>query len=86
MRRVTPSHRASTWSNYAETATHYSDEDHDRASEVCETPPWLRRNQLYLLDVGCNTGVYSRLAAEAGAEVVSIDTDLQAVDRLLYEA
>jgi SAM-dependent methyltransferase len=35
-----------------------------------------------VLDVGCNTGVYSNLAAEAGAEVVSIDTDLQAVDRL----
>jgi ribosomal protein L11 methylase PrmA len=32
--------------------------------------------------VGCNTGVYSNLAVEAGAEVVSIDTDLQAVDRL----
>jgi SAM-dependent methyltransferase len=37
---------------------------------------------LKALDVGCNTGVYSNLAADAGAEVVSIDTDLQAVDRL----
>jgi SAM-dependent methyltransferase len=35
-----------------------------------------------VLDVGCNTGMYSNLAADAGAEVVSIDTDLQAVDRL----
>jgi SAM-dependent methyltransferase len=35
-----------------------------------------------VLDVGCNTGVYSNLAADAGAEVVSIDTDMQAVDRL----
>ena len=35
-----------------------------------------------MLDVGCNTGVYSNLAADAGAEVVSIDTDVQAVDRL----
>jgi SAM-dependent methyltransferase len=35
-----------------------------------------------VLDVGCNTGVYSNLAADAGAEVVSIDTDVQAVDRL----
>ena len=30
-----------------------------------------------VLDVGCNTGVYSNLAADAGAEVVSVDTDLQ---------
>jgi SAM-dependent methyltransferase len=35
-----------------------------------------------VLDVGCNTGVYSVIAADAGAEVVSIDTDLQTVDRL----
>ena len=28
MRKVTPEHRSSTWSDYAETATHYSEEDH----------------------------------------------------------
>jgi SAM-dependent methyltransferase len=81
MRRVTPSHRLSTWSNYAETATHYSDEDHARKRSFV-TAALARAKSAHLLDVGCNTGVYSRLAADAGAKVVSVDTDLQAVDRL----
>jgi hypothetical protein len=33
-----------------------------------------------VLDVGVNTVVYSRIAAEAGAEVVAWDTDVQATD------
>jgi 2-polyprenyl-3-methyl-5-hydroxy-6-metoxy-1,4-benzoquinol methylase len=81
MRRVTPSHRSSTWSNYAETATHYSDEDHTRKRSFVSCA-LAKSKPTHLLDVGCNTGVYSLLAAEAGAEVVSVDTDLQAVDRL----
>jgi SAM-dependent methyltransferase len=81
MREVTPAHRSSTWSDYAETATHYSDEDHARKRSFV-TNALAHAQPMRVLDVGCNTGVYSKLAADAGAEVVSIDTDLQAVDRL----
>ena len=81
MRKVTPTHRASTWSDYAETATHYSDEDHTRKRGFVADALAAAR-PMRVLDVGCNTGVYSNLAADAGAEVVSIDTDMQAVDRL----
>jgi len=87
MRRVTPSHRSSTWSHYAETAAHYNDEDHTR-KRAFVTQALARSTPRHVLDVGCNTGVYSLLAADAGAataagtEVISIDTDLQAVDRL----
>jgi SAM-dependent methyltransferase len=81
MRKVTPAHRSSTWSDYAETATHYSDEDHARKRNFV-TNALVDAQPTRVLDVGCNTGVYSNLAADAGAEVVSIDTDLQAVDRL----
>ena len=81
MRKVTPAHRSSTWSDYAETATHYSDEDHTRKRDFV-TKALRNAQPARVLDVGCNTGVYSNLAADAGAEVVSIDTDLQAVDRL----
>jgi SAM-dependent methyltransferase len=81
MRKVTPAHRSSTWSDYAETATHYSDEDHTRKRRFVAQALAAAR-PASVLDVGCNTGVYSNLAADAGAEVVSIDTDLQAVDRL----
>lgn len=81
MRKVTPAHRTSTWSDYAETATHYTDTDH--ASKKAFVSAALDAAQpARVLDAGCNTGVYSMLAADTGAEVVSIDTDLQAVDRL----
>jgi SAM-dependent methyltransferase len=33
-----------------------------------------------VLDVGANTGVYSRIAAETGAQVVAWDTDVRAAD------
>ena len=87
MRAVTPRHHASTWSGYAETAAHYSEADHARkrafvAEALASAKAHAEPSQLRVLDVGCNTGVYSRLAAGAGAEVVAIDTDLQAVDRL----
>jgi SAM-dependent methyltransferase len=81
MREVTPAHRSSTWSDYAETATHYSDEDHARKHSFVTNALAAARPKC-VLDIGCNTGVYSNLAADAGAEVVSIDTDLQAVNRL----
>jgi SAM-dependent methyltransferase len=81
MRKVTPAYRSSTWSDYAETATHYNEEDHARKRKfVADALAAAQPSRV--LDVGCNTGVYSNLAADAGAEVVSIDTDLQAVDRL----
>jgi SAM-dependent methyltransferase len=81
MRAVTPAHHSSVWSDYAETATHYDEEDHAR-KRAFVTRALETARPAHVLDVGCNTGVYSRLAADAGAEVVSIDTDLQAVDRL----
>lgn len=80
IKRVTPPQRVSTWSDYAATATHYSDQDHERKRQFVRES--LGSNPGRVLDVGCNTGVYSMLAAEAGADVVAIDTDAQAVDRL----
>ena len=81
MRRVTPSQRSSTWSDYVNTANHYSSEDHAAKRDFVQDALAVAQ-PARVLDVGCNTGVYSMLAADAGAEVVSIDTDMQAVDRL----
>jgi SAM-dependent methyltransferase len=81
MRRVTPSPHTSNWSEYVHTASHYSDEDHGAKRAFVQNALTAARPSR-VLDVGCNTGAYSMLAAETGAEVVSIDTDLQAVDRL----
>ncbi|WP_233581278.1 bifunctional 2-polyprenyl-6-hydroxyphenol methylase/3-demethylubiquinol 3-O-methyltransferase UbiG [Acidipila sp. EB88] len=81
MRRTVPARRASNWSHYASTATHYHEGDHAaKRTFVGEVLSAGRPGRV--LDVGCNTGVYSRIAAETGASVISIDTDLEAVDRL----
>jgi len=81
MRRAAPQQRNSAWTGYAETATHYSDDDHS-LKRAFVTQALTVSKPARVLDVGCNSGAYSRLAAEAGgAEVVAIDTDLDTVDR-----
>ena len=69
----------SRWSRYTETACHYGPVDHDAKQSFVRST--LRRIQAErVLDVGANTGVYSRLAAESGSEVVAWDTDVRAID------
>jgi SAM-dependent methyltransferase len=81
MRHVTPAARASNWTGYTGTATHYVEDDHARKRDFVARA-LDRARPRNVLDVGCNTGVYARLAAATGASVVAIDTDLQTVDRL----
>lgn len=81
MRCAVPAARHSKWTAYSGTATHYSDRDHAaKRAFVGEALHMARPRRV--LDVGCNAGVYSDLAADAGAEVVAVDTDQQTVDRL----
>jgi len=82
MLRLAPKQRSSTWTDYAETATHYSDDDHARKREFV-SHALAAAKPSRVLDVGCNSFAYSPLAAETGAEVVSIDTDVETVDRLV---
>lgn len=85
MRRAMPQQRQSRWSNYVGTATHYEEEDHaDKLEFVKSVLTHLRPKRV--LDVGCNTGVYSNLAADSGAEVVAIDADSAAADRVAVDA
>jgi hypothetical protein len=76
---LAPSAHASRWSSYTQTASHYKSSDHEakqafvRRALDCIRP-------VRVLDVGANTGVYSRIAAECGADVVAWDTDVQAAD------
>jgi len=39
-----------------------------------------------VLDLGCNTGRFSELAAAYGAAVIAIDTDVKCIDRLYLQA
>jgi 2-polyprenyl-3-methyl-5-hydroxy-6-metoxy-1,4-benzoquinol methylase len=80
MRRATPAPHESTWTGYTNALTHY--EQTDRDSKIAFVTEALAvTSPTRVLDVGCNSGVFSTLADNAGAEVVSIDTDQQTIDR-----
>ena len=76
---LVPRERTSRWSRYAETACHYGPED-QAAKQSFVRNALGRIRPARVLDVGANTGVFSRLAAACGSEVVAWDTDVQAVD------
>lgn len=79
LQMLVPPARASRWSNYTDAADHY--EPADRAAKEDSFRRWLDRiNPACVLDVGANSGVYSRIAAQSGADVVAWDTDVQATE------
>lgn len=76
---LVPASRTSRWSNYTDTAAHYQQTDRGAKEE------FVRRSldkirPAHTLDVGANTGAYSRIAARSGSEVVAWDTDVQATE------
>jgi SAM-dependent methyltransferase len=76
---------SSQWSRYEETANHY------QACDVEAKQQFVKRTlescrPTRVLDVGCNTGTYSLLAADAGAEVVALDSDSAALEALWRSA
>lgn len=81
IRHVTPRGERSAWSEYAQTAIHYSAADieakHQFVRSVLEQCRPAR-----VLDIGANTGTYSLLAAEAGARVIAIDNDAATLESL----
>ncbi len=63
----------SAWSSYMRTFS-YSDEDFSRKSGLVKR--WLTDSRpATVLDIGCNTGHFSAIAATTGARVVAIDAD-----------
>jgi len=71
----------SEWSEYQATLTHYSAEE--SAAKLAWVKQALEETQpKRVLDVGANTGEFSALAAQNGAEVVALERDEAAADRL----
>jgi SAM-dependent methyltransferase len=70
----------SRWSDYQSAADHYSDEARERKQEFVDRAMKSLR-PASVLDIGGNTGQYSRIAAAAGARVVAWDTDVASSDR-----
>lgn len=82
LRSATPAARSSAWSGYeAQHDTSYTERKTEAVTGSLSRWPRSR-----VLDVGCNTGHFSLLAARAGASVVAIDADPVVVDRLWERA
>jgi SAM-dependent methyltransferase len=80
-RRAMPEYTGSEWSNYTTTLTHYT------AQESQQKLEWVRNvledlKPARVLDIGANTGVFSALAAEHGAQVVALERDAAAAESL----
>jgi SAM-dependent methyltransferase len=72
---------ASEWSEYKDALTHYT------AEQSAQKLEWVRQTlatvgPARVLDIGANTGEFSELAAGEGAEVVALERDAAAADRL----
>ncbi len=73
--------KKSIWSEYAGERSHYDAPSQDLKSQTINK--WLKQTHpAWVTDLGCNTGEYSRLAAENGAKVIAIDLDHESVERL----
>lgn len=71
----------STWINYTEDRAHYTQLASSGKYRAVET--WLAAlSPSWVIDLGCNTGEFSKLAAKLGAKVVAIDMDHEAVQAL----
>jgi 2-polyprenyl-3-methyl-5-hydroxy-6-metoxy-1,4-benzoquinol methylase len=79
LRLLAPSARTTRWSRYVEKACHYDAADH-RAKQTFVRRTLGALRPVHVLDVGANTGVYSRIATESGASVVAWDSDVQATE------
>ena len=70
----------SVWADYAVTNA-YSEEERERKAAFVRKVVHSRFREL-TWDLGCNTGVFSRIAAENARYVVALDADQLAVERL----
>ena len=77
---VGPPHR-SQWSDYTQLARHYQSGDTEQKQQFVKAT-LERVRPAHVLDIGANTGSYSRMAAEAGAEVLALDSDAAALETL----
>ena len=85
MVKLTPGAAASQWTGYMAEKSHYSDTDF-AAKERFVQSALDQVRPARVLDVGCNTGHFSALAARAGASVVALDGDAAVAGRVWRRA
>jgi SAM-dependent methyltransferase len=81
IRNATSQRSHSQWSQYEKSAGHYQSADVDEKQQFVKRI-LARCRPERVLDIGANTGTYSLLAADAGAKVVSLDSDSAALEQL----
>jgi hypothetical protein len=84
-RRALPPHASSNWADYQTTLTHYSVEQAEQKHAWVELVLQAVRPHT-VLDIGANTGEYSALASACGAQVIALERDGAAADRLFRSA
>lgn len=85
VKRALAEPKRSKWSEYVSQATHYSSQQANIKAEGVKK--FLRDfRPASVLDVGCNTGVFSFMAADVAKEVVAIDSDASVVGRVWRQA
>jgi SAM-dependent methyltransferase len=84
LRSLQPRQHDSRWTEY-HNADHYTDAERRQKQEFVDRALQSLRPES-VLDIGSNTGQFSRIAAGAGARVVGWDTDVASSDRNLTEA
>lgn len=73
--------KATYWQDYAEARAHY--EASTLALKRQQVGQWLMRlKPAWALDLGCNAGEFSRIATGAGAQVIAVDADHGAIERV----
>ena len=85
LRALEPGRRDSRWSDYQVAADHYSEQERQQKQAFVDRAMHLIRPGS-VLDIGGNTGHYSRIAASVGARVVAWDTDVASSDHNWREA
>jgi len=85
IRSTENSNSRSEWSEYTRSAAHYQPGDTLDKQEFVKNV-LQRHGPQRVLDIGANTGTYSLIAADAGAEVVALDADQPALEALWTEA
>ncbi len=80
-RAAMPKSASSEWAEYTHSLSHYS------AQEGEQKRAWIREvleefRPTTVLDVGANTGEFSAMAATCGAEVVALERDAVAAERI----
>jgi hypothetical protein len=72
--------QASAWTGYAQKNSYSGEDESAKRNYVERVLESVRPGRV--LDLGCNTGSYTDLALRAGFDVVAIDSDAPAIDRL----